>query len=308
MINLELNGETLELDEEALELAKEFCDISGSNPFKNGRVVYITNDEQFAVVKISDKYGNKKFIPTVYSQLRKLEAECSEIFKEKRKIEKMDFTAVSGMLPQSEIMFCLGAYAEGNLTNKSLTNPSYEGGQVFILGVRSTNIDFALGKKVIPNVGIPTTLFVVRTQKILKAREYATSLEDDNFEMFEVKSVHAACVQGRGRINHDTKIYHYPFTNVNRTLFGRVCLGQVYGTSILQFESSADLDRFPTEFFDSMADTHDYNTRYASNTELKLESFLKTLQNKPFPSETELIYSGWTYGEWLAGVFNDLYK
>lgn len=276
------------------------------NVFGKGRSVQYSEDEQLALVEVSDENGNRCCALTSAADLRAYENQKAEIASENQKIVNVELHSMSGLLPQSEDVFCLGAYGEGNITKPSFIEPEFEGGQLFILGIRSRNIDFAIKDTVIENVGIPTTLFIIHTKRVVKAKEYGDVSFDVSKSVLQIDRVYVSCIDTTGVIDKDTPIYHYPYTNVNRSSFGHVCLGSYSGSDELCFSDSVDLYRFAYEFFYLLRDSHEYSTMYKSSKETPLIKFLKSLQNKKFPSD-ELIATGYTYDTWINKVVKHIY-
>lgn len=297
-------------EEVALQIINEIVDLSNSNPFEDGLTVMVDKNGYFTLIERSDNCNGRVVIPTTFPKFLEVANQNQELIREKRKVAKLSFSSISGVLPQSEIVGCLGAYSEGLIIDNSLTSPCFEGGQIFILVLRSTITDFAFKDEVIKDVGVPTTVLIVRTEKVLKAASTDISLSnslDSSRKYLEVKSMFAACVKGRGRIDDDTEMYFYPYSNTSKTNFGRVCLGSVLGTDLLLFEKQSHLDVLPLEFYGAMSNTHELDVCFKSQHKLSQRQFILRHKNKPF-DEDELIPMNMTYKEFISGAISTLYR
>lgn len=295
--------------EHASNLLEQIVDLTNSNPFENGMSIFIDENGHLVLIERPDGNNGHEVMLTTYSKFLEVANQSQEIIREKMKIAKLGFTSISGILPQSELVFCLGAYGEGIITDNSLTTPSFQGGQIFVLGLRACNLNFALKNERIPNVGVPTTIFVIRTEKIIQTASTSSTMNNDinsSIAAYKVTAMFAACIKGKGRIDEDTPMYYYPFSNVSSTNY-RVCLGSVFGTDLLIFERASHLDRLPIQFYSTMASTHELQVNYASKDKLSYKEFLLSLINKPF-NEDELKPMNLTYKEFINTTVSSLYR
>lgn len=294
----------------ALQLFNQVVDLTNSNPFENGIFIMIDENGHLALIERPDNCNGRETIFSTFENFLEVANQSQELIREKRKVAKLSFSSISGTLPQSEVMSCLGAYGEGLITDNSLTNPSFEGGQIFILALRSTIVDFAFKDEIITDVSVPTTILVVRTERVIKAASSEASLGnsfDSSKNFLQVKSMFAACVKGKGRIDDDTEMYFYPYSNTSKTNYGRVCLGSVLGTDLLLFEKPSHLDTLPIDFYGAMANTHELDVCFKSQDKLTQRQFILRSKNKPF-DEDELIPMKMTYRQFINGAVSSLYR
>lgn len=300
----------LENQELALQLFNQVVDLTNSNPFENGMFVMVDENGHLALIERPDNCNGREVMFTTFEKFLEVANQSQELIREKRKVARLSFTSISGILPQSEIMGCLGAFGEGLITDSSFTNPRFEGGQIFILLLRSTILDFAFKDEIIRDVGVPTTVLVVRTERVLKAASDVSSIDnslDSSREYLQVKAMFAACVKGKGRIDDDTEMYFYPYSNTSKSNFGRVCLGSVLGTDLLLFEKQSHLDELPVYFYSAMANTHELDVRFKSQDKLSQRQLILRSKNKPF-NEDELIPMKMTYSQFINGAVSSLYR
>lgn len=294
---------TLNLNDltELVSFFTQMKQVFGYNIFEGGRVVLHSACEQFALVEDGGRAAM-----TTAENLREFETKNLEIAREKQKFKKAEFSSISGFLPQAKEVFCVASYGIGKLINPSLSFPEYEGGQIFVLGIRKSNIDVLVKDHTYKNVGMPTTLFLVKTRTTSKAKDHGQVSVDNIVKGIQIERVFVSCTTEDFTITEDTQLYHYPLSNVNRSSHGNVCLGSYTNSDYLFFENQIELCRFVYDFYCSLRDSHEYSTKYKSSKDVSLDKFLNSLKDKEFPN-SELIPNGETLESWVRKVINHMY-
>lgn len=287
--------------QELLSFYTQMKQVFGYNIFEGGRTVHYSSCEQLAMVK-----NDGRVAMTTAENLREFEAKNLEIAREKQKFKKADLTSISGFLPNSKEVFTVAAYGVGRLLDSSLSYPEYEGGQIFVLALRKSNIDVLVKDKTYPNAGMPTTVFILKTKRECKAKDHGEVSADNVVHGVRIDKVFVACTTEEFSIREDTPLYHYPLSNVNRNSHGNVCLGSYTGSDYLFYQDQVDLATFAYDFFCSLRDSHEYATKYKSSNTVSLDKFLTDLKDKEF-SNSELISNGETLESWVLKVANYMY-
>lgn len=296
-------GSNPENAKEIFNMASKTIDKLAFNPFNGGRVFYRSADELHTVLHSQKNTGLTKIRFARTRDVIKADVAADELMRENRRSERKKIHSISGLLPNSELVSCLWHMAEGELLSDNYISPSYEGGHVYLLLLKACNLDFAIDNEVVKNVGIPPTLFLVRTEKVKASA--ATKDAVDN-EAIRVTRVYATCLDNAGFITEDSRIYDWPWSNVSVNTFGWMCLGNNFGSGALVYPDAASLANLPYDIICNFPTTGHYGVSIDGISYKDLIEFMYSIQGKQFPVN-KLIHRT-NLNTWLTNAITDLYK
>lgn len=287
----------------------DIIDKYGSNPFDGGRFTHRTSDEKHSLVHLPQPNGINNMVLCKTRDVINADIQADTIAREKRKATRKKINAVSGYLPRKKgSISCIWHMAEGERLDNSLGNPTYEGAHVHVLLLEACNMDFAIGDDVIKDVGIPPTLFLIRSEKTTNTTELNGKLITE--EVVKVKRVYARCIDQTGYINGRIKTYDWPWCNCAPNSNGWLCLGENYQSGSLVFHDIQSLIDVPKLIISKFPSTDHYGTRFAQQLEMtydKLKSYMKEHQGKPF-NITHLRDTGEDLDTWLNNFEASAYR
>lgn len=150
-----------------------------------------------------------------------------------------------------------------------LSNNSY----VIVLKREKGNIDMIYGNRVFKQVGIPTLLFAFKLYQNTLHAGYVVAIKDTKF------------------ITRNTKLYHYPFSNVYNFSHS-ICWGS---NKLPTFDEVAYTQNIPDMFLSMPNSNHNYGKNLSG---LEYRPLLEALEGNSF-NEDWLLDASQTYGEWI---------
>lgn len=304
-----VKGKLKQFDEEAalqiIEQAIMQVQFLKNTPFIDGRVIYRSNDEIYSLVCSPTGNGGYDVATLSTKDLLRIEAEANQLMRENKKVCQKPINAVSGTLPKlGKKVSTLFYMAEGELLNSlSLTNPVYEGGEIYVLALEGGNMPFSIDNTVIENAPIPDCLFLIRTEK-------TTQGYDENISTKNIRVTHvfATCVKSVAIVDDNTPVFKWGFGNAATDNYGWMCLGNNFASGALVYPDASSLAKIPIDIISYCPTTGHYGIMLKDiNSLYELIKFLKENAGKTFPIE-KLIPCNLNFNEWIHSCIKYIQK
>lgn len=290
-----------------LDMWGNMVDKIGLDPFDGGRFIHRTSDERHSMIHLPQPNGIINPLLCKTRDAINADIQADAIVREKRKSIRKKSYSVSGLLPNSEKISCLWHMAEGERLDGSLTSPTHEGGHLYLLLLEACNLDFAIDDEVIKDVGIPPTLFLIRTEKSTKTTEINGKIITE--ETVKVTRTYARCLNQSGYINGLVMTYDWPWSNCSVGSNGWLCLGGNYQSGSLVFPDIQSLASVPKLIISHFPTTSHYGPSFADEVNMTysiLAKYMKENQGKPF--NINHLKQREPLGVWLERAINDMYR